>query len=82
MKRKAIYLQWQDSGGHNGWQNPADLHQTPMHCETLGWFVGENAECITVALNGCFDGTSSKPFGEFVTVPKVAITKRKWMRLP
>ena len=80
-KRQAVYLVWLDSGGHSGWQDPETLHQTPMRCETIGWYVSENEKCITLALNGCFDGTSAKPFGEFVTVPKCSIVKRRRFRL-
>ncbi len=77
VDRKPIWVEWVDSAGSNGWQNPTELHDDLMHCQTLGWLVKETPKQITVALNGVFDGTSRLPFGEFITIPKCSIVKRK-----
>lgn len=77
VKRHPVYVQWVDSGGHRGWRDPDDLNLEPMYCETLGWLVRKTEDTVTVALNGVFDNTSSAPFGEFVTIPRVAITKMR-----
>lgn len=81
LKRLPVYVEWLDSGGHRGWRNPDDMDLSPMHCETLGWLVRKTKKTVTVALNGVFDGTSCAPFGEFITIPRVAITKMRRVKV-
>lgn len=81
MRRRPIYVRWLDSAGSGGWHTLSDIPRELMVCETVGWFVEQTDESIIVALNGVFDGTSSKPFGELIVIPLAVIEKRKWLRV-
>lgn len=81
VRRMAVHVKWVDSAGSSGWRSFDELHSNLMKCETIGWLVLEDKEKITIALNGVFDGTSERPFGEFITIPKVAILKRHGIKV-
>lgn len=82
IKRKGVFVEWVDSAGSSGWRSLSELHTDLIHCQTLGWLVLEDREKITIALNAVFDGGSDRPFGEFVTIPKVAVVSKHFIPLP
>lgn len=81
VPRKPVHVRWIDSGGHRGWNDPADLNLKPMECESLGWLVHEGKDAVTVALNRVADGSSCAPFGELMTIPRVAIKRMRRVKL-
>lgn len=77
---KILIVEWVDSAGLNGWCGSHELEPPLAVCETAGYFVSETRDALTMALNrGVNEGL--KPFGELISIPKCAITKRKVVRV-
>jgi len=77
MKLKLIYVEWMDSCSRRGvWHDLTTFDGALITCRTIGWLVKETDESVTVA--GHYDGESC--FSGGMTIPKVAITKRKAFR--
>lgn len=76
---RALYVEWVDSCGSAGWQGDAAIKEAeqPFLCATAGFFVSENKEVLVLALNRAVTHNSAKPYGELMTIPKVAIRKRR-----
>lgn len=74
MKRGTkVTISWVDSSSASGWQSDP---QQDLRCESTGYFVSQTKDSITIALNRSFDPMSIE-FGQFITIPKVAVTKIK-----
>lgn len=80
-KAKMLWVEWVDSAATNGWLRPDYICATPMTCQTVGFFVRESKDGLVLALNHCGDANSARPFGECITIPRVAIAKRRKVRL-
>lgn len=76
-KQKYIYIEWVDSVSTPYWGDPPK--NTTMKCTTLGHFVTEDKVKICIALNYSLDSGASG-YGHYIEIPKVAVTKRKWVR--
>lgn len=79
---KAIYIEWVDSSVVRGWQSQEGLPAAMAiaRCATIGFYVSEDKNVLALALNASVDGKCS-PFGEVVSIPKAAITKRKAIKI-
>lgn len=87
MKRKLVFIKWVDSHSSNGaWRKIEDIvaDNHPLHIDSIGWLIAETNVNVTIVphmhspehddilvTHGC---------GE-ITIPKVAILKRKNIRL-
>lgn len=67
-----LLIKWLDSASYSGWNKPSDLLLRPHWCQTVGFFIHEDDESLTVAQNKC-DEEGAMPYGEFMTIPKVVI---------
>lgn len=78
MKQKIVYVEWDDSAMIYGWQGSADIQDAIKiaKCCTVGFLVGEDKNVLALSLNASVDGRTC-PFGEIVSIPKCAITKRR-----
>lgn len=75
---KALYVEWIDSCCTNGWLQQHDIEAAGavMTCQSLGFLVKETKDAIVLALNRSTSENTARPYGELVTIPKVAILKR------
>lgn len=80
-KQKAIYLEWVDSmSSGEPWGPARDAgRDIAMRCQSLALFVEETDRSVTIAnslhpMSGTVAG--------IMTIPKCAITKRRWVKLP
>ena len=75
-----MLIDWVDSCSDPGWQNSADCKAHLLTCQSVGFVVEETEDIICIALN-----RSTKkgytPFGELMSIPKVAITRRKKIKI-
>ena len=78
MKQKAYHIKWIDSAGNFGWQGVSEKY-TPAQCESIGFLVKESKDCITIALNRATD-EGNAPYGELMTIPKIAIKRKKQIK--
>jgi hypothetical protein len=78
---RIIYVEWVDSARTPGWCEEAAIAHAGnvMPCRTVGFLVKETKEAIAVALNNAHGPRVASPFGEIITIPKVAITKRAYL---
>ena len=74
---KAIYLEWVDSSCWTGWQDKLIPKKNDGKCFSCGIFVVETDRFITIAHSVSIQGH----YSDQMTIPKVAITKRKWIKL-
>ena len=75
-KNDIIFIEWVDSCGQSGWVESGDLGGEISHCETVGFFVNDDKEGITLALNRTTH-ENHKPYGELISIPQIAIKKIK-----
>lgn len=84
MKNKIIYVEWNDSSSSNGWQNREDVanrvlkDKKYMLCRSVGFFVAENKEKLIICLSVDAWNVAG---GDFMTIPKPCILKRKYIKL-
>ena len=76
-----LYVEWIDSASSSGWQTKQLQKQNLgcAGCSSCGFFVKETKHTLTLALNrGAYLKKSCcGVYGEFISIPKVVITKRK-----
>lgn len=73
-----VYVKWFDSTSDDEWEGISEVLE-PHNIVTVGWFIAETDDYITVALN--IDGESEdEPLvSQKISIPKVNILeKRKW----
>ncbi len=74
---KIYIIDWIDSASENGWVASNDLGIANIaKCQSVGYLVKETKEHITLAQNRSKD-ESHYPFGELISIPCVAITKKR-----
>lgn len=77
MKKPNIYIvDWIDSCGQNGWLDSDSCKVELSHCQTVGFFVDETKDALALALNRTTK-EGHRPFGEIITIPKCAITRKR-----
>jgi len=75
-----LWIRWVDSSSHSGWKETSELEAHLMICESIGFLVSENKDAIAIALNrSCKAGFL--PFGDIISIPKVAVLSRKRITL-
>jgi len=75
---RAITIDWVDSQTTYGWRKfNAREDGPPCHIKSLGWLVGQTKDTISVSSSCSQNGN----FADFMTIPRVAIKKIKWMNL-
>jgi hypothetical protein len=72
-----ILIDWIDSAGSAGWKLPEECCGELSKCQSVGFLVEETDEFYCVALNRSFNCNTENPFGDLMTIPKVAVTKVK-----
>lgn len=79
-KPPAIYIiDWVDSCGSQGWLQIGECKARVSECQTVGFLVDETKDAIALALNRVtIEGHA--PFGEMITIPKFAITKKRVLK--
>lgn len=75
---KIIYVEWVDSSHNTGWQTAeAALKEDHLlDCKTVGFLIKETDDHLTVAQSSAVDPDQ---VDGVLTIPKVAITKRKYL---
>ena len=71
-KLRIEYVEWVDSNSSYGWRYPED-DDLPAKIKSVGILISEEKSCLTMS-------TSSSEGGRFldkITIPKVAISKRR-----
>lgn len=71
---KITYLEWIDSAGstNNGWQDIDELVTEYLPIKSAGIIMSEDSDSITIV----HSSTKGSFMGD-ITIPKIAITKRK-----
>lgn len=75
-KQKAFLVDWMDSASEPGWMLPEQLDSSAVICQSIGFFVQETKDVLTLALNRGLKN-SARPFGDLIHIPKVSILKRR-----
>lgn len=65
---------WIDSSSDGEWTKERDLPEA-LTMTTRGWLVKETENAITLA-GTFYDDGGTWMFGEFITIPRVALTKK------
>lgn len=75
---KMIYVEWVDSSHSSGWVAAEDAIKLAgdFKCRTVGFLLVETDEHLTVVQTHTED---VKQVDGVMTIPKVAITKRKYL---
>jgi len=80
MKQKIYLIDWIDAAGSEGWKSSSDLDLPIMKVQTIGFYISENEESITVALNRAVND-GYYPYGELISIPKVCIKRKKIIKV-
>jgi hypothetical protein len=73
-----VYVEWIDSCTTSGWCGDEQIENAgnSLHCRTVGFLVKETDSAIVLALNNAYGDRVRCPFGDLMTIPKIAITLR------
>jgi hypothetical protein len=71
---KVLLIDWIDSCGNSGWLDSDVCKAELSQCQTVGFLVEETKDAYCVALNRTTT-KGHKPYGEIISIPKVAIKK-------
>ena len=66
-----IYVRWLDSAAPHQWTHEDQLHDEPLICESIGWFIREGKETLTVGGHR----TSEGQWDGIMSIPTAAVTK-------
>lgn len=76
-----LLIDWIDSCSTSGWQHSNDCKaEMLMTCQTVGFFVDETKDRLCVGLNRTTK-EGFTPFGELITIPKVAIKRKRKLKI-
>lgn len=75
---KLVQIDWIDSTRRPGWRD-SGLSPPCMKCTSVGYLVSDDPESVTVS--ACHS-VSEDTFLDAITIPKVAITRRRWLDKP
>jgi len=78
---KILKIDWIDSASEHGWLSTQEVEDLEGlgKCQTVGYFVKETKNSISIAQNRSTDHIHC-PFGEIITIPKVAIIKKRELK--
>lgn len=71
-----IFIGWVDSCTTFGWQHSSDCKSKTLYCQSVGFFVDENDDCICIALNRSIS-EGFNPFGDLIDIPKCSIKEMR-----
>lgn len=73
-----LYVEWVDSAGTPGWCSKEEIDHSKniMPIRSVGFLVHDTKDALVLALNHSHGERIGRPFGELMTIPKIAITKR------
>jgi hypothetical protein len=71
MKRKLVYVEWDDSGCESGWLPAGGVVNKAVRCRSVGWVIGRNDNAITLGSHISEYDQVSEP----MTIPLVAVTR-------
>lgn len=74
-EHKYVFCRWVDATSNDEWTAETEIDHACNIIETLGHFVYEDKYTITIALS--YD-SEAVAFANFVRIPKVCITQRRW----
>lgn len=74
---KYIKVHWQDAQSVDAWTEKDDLKSSCALIETVGIFVGENDEALTIATN--YD-TTNETYSCTIHIPKGCIVQRRFIK--
>ena len=79
--RKAVYIKWIDSAGPgaSSWRAYPTAGFTPLVIHSIGFVHEESKKHITIGLS--YDAQEEPNVDYFLAIPKVAILKRKAIKL-
>lgn len=76
MKRRPVYVAWDDHVLHPGTFDPAQVSALKLSvCETVGWLVDEDDEALCIAQT-IGDGTEAT---DVLVVSKAMLRRRKFL---
>lgn len=75
---KVVYIEWLDTIKQLDWEIIKDLNIDINISKSIGWLVKENELSLVIALSYDDD---TKSVSCFKNIPKVAIKKRKYIKL-
>lgn len=78
--RRLELIRWQDHHTESEDWTPVDAAKSPdfgpLICESVGWVLAENAECVRLAANRDGDSRSAENvFGTFVILKSAIVTR-------
>lgn len=77
IKHKYIRIVWHDAVSTDEWTDAKEIDTGLAPIESVGMFVTENDESITIALS--YDQNNEK-YSQLLNVPKGWLKSRKWIR--
>lgn len=70
---KAVYIEWLDSHGGEGWIRKEDIDEPKLKIKSVGWLVKEHKDYVILT-------TSYNDWNSVISqlaIPKIAIVKRR-----
>lgn len=80
MAQKIYIVDWIDTAAESGWKEANEIQSFVVTCQTVGFLVNETKAILTLALNRGLRN-AKHPYGELVHIPKVAIIKKRKLKL-
>lgn len=74
-RAKIVNVEWIDSSSTLGWGRKPE---STLKCSSIGHLVDETKQKITIAQNYDHDNGT---YGQFTEIPKVAITKKRFVKI-
>lgn len=74
---KAIYVEWVDSAASVGWYHPKNYDPAAFTVKSVGFVMQETKKTVVISTSLAYNDKYADP----LTIPKVAITKRRWVKL-
>ena len=77
MKDKLVLVEWVDSNGGGGWDEPKTVlrnaEENTLGCETVGWLLAENDRYLLVASSRTT--SSDKQVRDAMQIPRCAVLR-------
>ena len=79
--REIRYIEWVDSSAGTGWHPNSSLEaEEPLKIATVGFVLKENGSHVVIVQSFDNQEGDSQHANNFLSVPKIAITKSKTLR--
>lgn len=72
MTYPIVEITWLDAVADSGWTEPGTEHDVPV-IRTVGFLVGENARCLTVATSVC----PEDHYNATMTIPRQMVLNQR-----